>query len=876
MAILLIVALSFTISSHNAFAAVDMFLKIDGIPGESTDKAHKDQIEVHSWSWGASNSGTVIGTGGEGAGKTTGLDLTLGKSTDSTSPKIIEKLFTGGHVKDAELSIRKAGSSFDFAKYKMTDVLITSFNTGSSGDDPEESFSLDFAKIEVAHTVIRSDGKPGTTTSTCWDFKANKACSVSTPPPTDSDGDGVADASDNCPATSNPAQENTDGDVFGDACDADDDNDGISDEIDTSQTLTSNDFADDDPTPITTGTITKRGDQVLVLTDEPEPAGIRITSTGGTIPATITACGGAASFEITSGDEAILTCDSVSLSVISGTVDVTFTADDGTTGTSSLNSGDGITFDPTSFSVTNNGNNPVSITINNNQVTIQPGTTVTDSDGDGSLDSIDNCPTTPNANQADSDNDGQGDACETTPSASINDISIIEGDSGTTTAVLMVSLSEHAPQTLSIEYFTTDGTAKTPDDYVGIINPGPPEVVTFDPFDTSKTIEITINGDTINEPDEIFTVYLTNPTNAVIIDGQGVVTITNDDPPPILRISDVVVTEGDSAMPNAIFVIDLTDAADQVIMSGQIVIVNFATVDNTAKDGAGEPNSDYVATAGTLIFNPGESTKTITVPVSDDTISEPTESFFVVLSSATNANIVDNQAVGTILDNELLCDGKTLDQLMVDKTYKLIDNRDGHLGTKFKGTNGKDLIFLSDKGNKVSARQGNDCVIGGNGKDDIQGNDGNDQIFGQGGNDKISGNNGNDKLSGGDGDDKIDGGKDNDTISGGNGNDRIQGHQGSDTITGDDGDDKIHGGRDNDNISGGKGNDTIHGHQGADVLNGNDGDDKIHGGQGNDTIDGGAGKNKCIGGQGSDTITNCTPDNKMLDEDEEQEEKEDN
>jgi hypothetical protein len=252
----------------------------------------------------------------------------------------------------------------------------------------------------------------------------------------------------------------------------------------------------------------------------------------------------------------------------------------------------------------------------------------------------------------------------------------------------------------------------------------------------------------------------------------------------------------------------------------------------------------------------------IQIRVSDGAV----DSFFDVFTEIT---------VNELPDPVTYCDDRTLEQLLADASYNVIDNRDGHLGTKFKGTNGKDLILLSDAGNKVSARNGNDCMIGGAGNDDMQGNDGDDQIFGQGGKDKISGNKGNDKLNGGDDDDKLNGGKGNDMISGGAGKDKIQGHSGMDTITGDDGDDKIHGGKDADNISGGNGNDNIHGHQGADTLNGNDGDDKIQGGQGDDTIDGGAGTNKCNGGQGNNTITNCAPDNNMRDEDEEEEEAED-
>jgi type VI protein secretion system component Hcp len=328
-------------SSQQAYAAVDMFLKIDGIDGESTDKEHRNQIEIFSWSWSASNTGTV-GTGGTGTGKTTGVDLELMKLLDTSSPIITEKLFTGAHIRDAELSLRKPGSSFDFAKYKMTDILITSIRQGgSSGDVPVDQFTLNFAKLEVTHTVTNPDGKPGATAKTCWDFKANKACLSSPLPPTDSDGDGIADV------------------------------------VDTEPLAPSNDFADDDPEPTTTGTI-NRGDQSISVTDEADPEGVRIVAAlgGGASPATVSVCSNTAVISLDAGDEVILTCNSVDVVAVTGSIDVTFTAIDGTTGTTTLAAGDSVTFEPQTFTVTNNGDTEVIITVNGNPILIPAGGSV--------------------------------------------------------------------------------------------------------------------------------------------------------------------------------------------------------------------------------------------------------------------------------------------------------------------------------------------------------------------------------------------------------------------------------------------------------------------------------------------------------------------
>jgi len=338
---LLAITLACVMSSQQAYAAVDMFLKIDGIDGESTDKEHRNQIEIFSWSWSASNTGTV-GTGGTGTGKTTGVDLELMKLLDTSSPIITEKLFTGAHIRDAELSLRKPGSSFDFAKYKMTDILITSIRQGgSSGDVPVDQFTLNFAKLEVTHTVTNPDGKPGATAKTCWDFKANKACLSSPLPPTDSDSDGIADV------------------------------------VDTEPLAPSNDFADDDPEPTTTGTI-NRGDQSISVTDEADPEGVRIVAAlgGGASPATVSVCSNTAVISLDAGDEVILTCNSVDVVAVTGSIDVTFTAIDGTTGTTTLAAGDSVTFEPQTFTVTNNGDTKVIITVNGNPILIPAGGSV--------------------------------------------------------------------------------------------------------------------------------------------------------------------------------------------------------------------------------------------------------------------------------------------------------------------------------------------------------------------------------------------------------------------------------------------------------------------------------------------------------------------
>src|SRR5262249_46659062 len=129
--------------------------------------------------------------------------------------------------------------------------------------------------------------------------------------------------------------------------------------------------------------------------------------------------------------------------------------------------------------------------------------------------------------------------------------------------------------------------------------------LTFAPGDTSKTIDVLVEGDTQNEPTESFFVNLSHSSNATIAVNQGKGTITNDDSVPSLSISNVSLAEGNSGTTAFTFTVSLSAA------SGQMVGVNYATADGTATVGSG----DYQATSGTLTFNPGQLSKTITVLV---------------------------------------------------------------------------------------------------------------------------------------------------------------------------------------------------------------------------------------------------------------------
>src|SRR6185369_6185012 len=222
------------------------------------------------------------------------------------------------------------------------------------------------------------------------------------------------------------------------------------------------------------------------------------------------------------------------------------------------------------------------------------------------------------------------------PVLAINDVSVVEGNSGTTNAVLTVSLSAATAQTVTVNYATANGTATAGTDYVSTNG-----TLTFLPGQTSQTITVTVFGDALDELDETILVNLTAATNATIADGQGVVTIVDDDAAPVLAINDVSVVEGNSGTTNAVLTVSLSAA------SAQTVTVNYATANGTATAG-----TDYVSTNSTLTFLPGQTSQTITVTVLGDALDELDETILVNLTAATNATISDGQGVVTILDDD--------------------------------------------------------------------------------------------------------------------------------------------------------------------------------------------------------------------------------
>lgn len=156
------------------------FLKVDGITGESTDAAHKGEIDVDAWSWGVANS--AGGGSGGGAGRAQFDDFQFVSRISSASPPLLSACATGTHIKQATLSgVRGAGAgagkakSGAFLKYQLSDVTVASVQQADTETTvPTEQFSLRYAKVEVTYTPTTSSGKMGVPVTFGYDVKANK------------------------------------------------------------------------------------------------------------------------------------------------------------------------------------------------------------------------------------------------------------------------------------------------------------------------------------------------------------------------------------------------------------------------------------------------------------------------------------------------------------------------------------------------------------------------------------------------------------------------------------------------------------------------------------------------------------------------------
>jgi len=157
--------------------ASDIFAKIGDIKGESPDDKHKGEIEVLSWSWGVTQSGTMAFGGGGGEGKASFHDFNFTHHLDKASPVLMKACATGEHIKEATITVRKAGKGQqEFLILKMNDVIITSVNPSGSGDSAAtaEAVALQASKVDLEYKPQKADGSLDAGLHFKYDIKGNK------------------------------------------------------------------------------------------------------------------------------------------------------------------------------------------------------------------------------------------------------------------------------------------------------------------------------------------------------------------------------------------------------------------------------------------------------------------------------------------------------------------------------------------------------------------------------------------------------------------------------------------------------------------------------------------------------------------------------
>ncbi|MBD2141966.1 endo-1,3-1,4-beta-glycanase ExsH [Anabaena sp. FACHB-1250] len=380
------------------------------------------------------------------------------------------------------------------------------------------------------------------------------------------------------------------------------------------------------------------------------------------------------------------------------------------------------------------------------------------------------------------------------PQISISDVTLMEGDSGTTTFNFAVTLSNPSSQTITVDYQTSDVDTVAGTDYV--IKNG---LITFNPGETIQPLIVIVNGDTLVEDNETFKVNLSNPVNATIGVGVGTGTINNDDVP-TLTVNNLTVVEGVDN--NAIMTFTLSTP------SNQGVSVNYSTTAGTAT-----ANSDYTPVSGTLTIPAGATTATLSIPIVNDNFNEPNETFNLALSNPVGAVVVNASPVITITDTiessttfilpagveNLTLTGTTAingtgntgnNVLTGNSANNILAGGDGNDTYSFNATTvlgndtiqetstgGVDVIDLTGTTGAATLNLGVttiqtvvttnlrltltaniENIIGGNGADRLTGNPLDNSLVGGLGNDNLRGNGGNDSLTGGVGDDILTGG----------------------------------------------------------------------------------------------------------------------
>ncbi|HEY0075955.1 MAG TPA: Calx-beta domain-containing protein [Abditibacteriaceae bacterium] len=224
------------------------------------------------------------------------------------------------------------------------------------------------------------------------------------------------------------------------------------------------------------------------------------------------------------------------------------------------------------------------------------------------------------------------------PSITVDNVTVVEGNSGARYATFALRLSSPSGQVVRVIVQSANGSAEAGSDYT----PLPSTVVSFTTGVRAAVARILVQGDVIDEPNETFVLNLSNPVNATITDNQGQALISDDDATPSLSINDASLLEGNDGTKTLNFTVTRSG------QSAQNIMVNYATANGIARSG-----SDYVAKSGTIGFAPGgPATQSISITINGDAVIEGDERFYVLLSGANNAATGRGRGIGTIQDDE--------------------------------------------------------------------------------------------------------------------------------------------------------------------------------------------------------------------------------
>ncbi|MCX7422545.1 MAG: hypothetical protein NT013_23785 [Planctomycetia bacterium] len=481
---------------------------------------------------------------------------------------------------------------------------------------------------------------------------------------------------------------------------------------------------------------------------------------------------------------------------------------------------------------------------------------------------------------------------------SVSDVVITEGDQGTKIATFSVTAGP-GTGAVTLNYSTVDGTATAGIDYVATSGS-----LTFGNTGGTQSVQVTINGDYSFEGDQTFFLQLSNVTGAVVADGSGNATITNDDAPPLGDTvlggsgNDTLVGGPADDFMNGGDGSDLINGngGNDTIFGGSGPDTINGGEGNDSIDGQGGPdvidggNGDDIfvwrgASSGndTVTNASGSDSVQVTLDGSSNVVTigqsavplggifsflQVTDGGATLTVDSSVAQVIVDGGNGddtiTVNDIDRVCRGAvTVRGNKGDDVLTGLNAKIGQMRLRMEGGDGNDTIvgtsgddtLSGDAGiDRIKAGLGDDLVLGGAGIDTINGEGGNDTLIGGDGSDTLVGD-GADTLFGDAGNDSLIGDQGNDILSGGEGDDTANGGDGNDTITGDNGNDSLLGGSALDSITGGNGDDTLDGGRNDDVLNGGAGNDKIRGDHGNDSILGGSGDDTINGGDGDDVIS---------------------